>query len=797
MCGGDPVPGGHNCRRRVELVEGHLGHVAGDFGGEGAALAGVGDDHQAAGLLDALQNGLIVEGNQRAGVDDLGLHAVLLLQLVGGLQRAIQHRAHGQDGDVLAGALHIGLAEGNLIVLRRNAALMELLADVVDALGLEEHDRVGAHQSGGHQALRIVGGGREGDLQARDVGGQAGPVLRVLCAVLGADGHAQGHGHLDDVGGHGLPLRHLVEHFVTGAAQEVAVHQFDQRTAAGHGVADCAADDGGLGNRAVEQAMIRQGLGQSAIDRERAAPVAHVLAVGDEGGILVEAVDNGLEQTVAQLVHLVLGDRLAVRVDAKALLLGDGLHARNLVHGDVDVRLRIGEGFDVAVGEHHVGDGVGIGLQVHAGGDLLVNGQLEVAEVDFLDVLDDLVQLLGGGNARVDQLLAVRRDRILRLPGLDLLLGTIGRGIRRGVAAEAVGHDVDQHRALALFGDLLLAAVALDHGQRIEAVHALGVHLVGVEARAHARREVVGHGLAAGLAAHAVLVVQDGEDDRQAALHVIAPQLGQLAHAGHVQGLKHGAAAQGTVADVGDGHALLAVDPLVQRSAHGDGAGAADDGVVGIDAEGSEEGVHGSAEAAVEAGLTGEDLCHCAVEQEVDGQILHGGVVELLNDRQGLAVQEALHDVHQFLVGELLDGGQALGQDVGMGAVGAEDHVVHVQVEGFADGGGFLADGQMGRAGMVVGHAVVLAVDLDLIDHGLELAQGQHIAIDVQELLGGEVAELVLHGLLILIAGDVLKVDITGLAHLIRIYEQLLGHVHALLYVYDRIAPPERVVPGG
>ena len=430
----------------------------------------------------------------------------------------------------------------------------------------------------------------------------------------------------------------------------------------------------------------------------------------------------------------------------------------------------------MAVGEHQVRDGVRVGHQVHARGDLLIDGQLEVAHDGVFDVLHHGVALGLGGHAGLDQLTAILRDRILGLPGGDLFLGAVGGAVRRAVAREAVGHHVQQRGALALQQQLLLAAIGLDHGQGVEAVHALGQQLVRVEAGAHAGGHVVAHGLAHGLAAHAVLVVHDVEHHRQAALHLVVPQLGQLAHAGHVQGLQHRAAAQGAVAQVGDDDAGLAVDPLVQRRAHGDGAAAADDGVVGIDAEGGEEGVHGAAQAAVEAGLAGEDLGHGAVEQEVDGDVLDAVVGLVLDDRIGLAVQEVLHDVQKLLVGQLFDGGKALGQDVGVGAVGAEDEVVHIQVEGFADGGRLLAHGQVRRAGMVVGNALVFAGLLDQVDHGFELAQGQHVAIDVDKLLLGEVAELVLDGLLVLVYGDVLKVDIAGGAALIRVNEQLLGH---------------------
>ena len=50
----------------------------------------------------------------------------------------------------------------------------------------------------------------------------------------------------------------------------------------------------------------------------------------------------------------------------------------------------------------------------------------------------------------------------------------------------------------------------------------------------------------------------------------------------------------------------------------------------------------------------------------------------------------------------LSDGGQALGQDLAVAAVGAEDVVVDRQDEGLTDRGGFLADRQVGRAAVVV-----------------------------------------------------------------------------------------------
>ncbi len=62
----------------------------------------------------------------------------------------------------------------------------------------------------------------------------------MLRAVLGADRDAQHQGHLQHAGRHGLPLGHLVEDLVAGAAHEVTVHQLGHDPAAADGVAHAA-----------------------------------------------------------------------------------------------------------------------------------------------------------------------------------------------------------------------------------------------------------------------------------------------------------------------------------------------------------------------------------------------------------------------------------------------------------------------------------------------------------------------------------------------------------------------------
>ena len=141
---------------------------------------------------------------------------------------------------------------------------------------------------------------------------QGGEILRMLRAVLRADRHAQHHRHRQLAGGHRLPLRELVEDLVAGASHEVGIHQLGDDAAAFEGVADGGADDRRFRDRRVEQPMVGQRFGQAAIHGEGAAPVAVLLAERDHRRIDREAVQQRLEQRIADVVGLHLRDGMAV-----------------------------------------------------------------------------------------------------------------------------------------------------------------------------------------------------------------------------------------------------------------------------------------------------------------------------------------------------------------------------------------------------------------------------------------------------------------------------------------------------
>ena len=348
------------------------------------------------------------------------------------------------------------------------------------------------------------------------------------------------------------------------------------------------------------------------------------------------------------------------------------------------------------------------------------------------------------------------------------------------MAGEAVGDGVHEDGAAALLEDLLLAGGRVRDGQRVDAVDALGVHGLGVEGRAHAGEDLITHGLAESLAAHAVEVVEEVEQDRRVAAVLLTPQGTELVHRRKVHGLPHGAAGQGSVTDVGDDNAGLAIDALEQGRAVRDRGGAADDRVVRVGAKGQEEGVHRTAQAAVEARLAGEDLGEGAEEDEVLGQILRVLVVDLLSVGEGLAAEEALHDGLQLALVHLVHGRVALGEDLTVGAVRAEDEVIGGEHKALADVGALLADAQVSGAAVVVLDAFPLAGLLDGVEHRLEGAHDDHVVEHLDHAFFAVAGNLGVAVEGVLVDGDLGERHVPGATHLIGVDDKRLSHCSTL-----------------
>ena len=309
--------------------------------------------------------------------------------------------------------------------------------------------------------------------------------------------------------------------------------------------------------------MVRDGLGQSAIYGECSAPLAVLLSVGNQARILVEAVHNGLEKTVLDVVNLHLADRLAVLVEVEPFLARNLLDPRIFLQRHKHVRLGVRKRIDALVGEHHFAEQLVVVYEVHSRGQGLVDGELVHLVHKVLDGFLYRIEFFLACNACLDELLAVCDDAILLEPGLDLLLGAVRRLVAWGMSAVSVGYDVKQGRSQLLFEQGLLAAECVDDSERVVSVHALCVPGVRLESGSDSCRIGVSHSLAPCLSAHCILVVHHVDEHRQTALHISFPEGVELVHGSEGHTFEHRSACHCTVSEVRNHDTLLAVYLLI------------------------------------------------------------------------------------------------------------------------------------------------------------------------------------------------------------------------------------------
>ena len=105
-------------------------------------------------------------------------------------------------------------------------------------------------------------------------------------------------------------------------------------------------------------------------------------------------------------------------------------------------------------------------------------------------------------------------------------------------------------------------------------------------------------------------------------------------------------------------------------------------------------------------------------------------------------------------------------------AIAMVDEVVsytHLQIVCFADCRSFLADGKVRRAGIGVVDARIHALLLDIQQHQLEGADGEHILVDAHEIFFAEVCFLIFDGLVILVDVDILEMNLSRSPKLVRV----------------------------
>ena len=196
---------------------------------------------------------------------------------VGRGQGLVHHSGDRHEGHVGAGPYHGRLADGKDVVSHRLRALHAVEEPVLD----EDHG-IRVLDGRPQEAIGIGRRRRHHDAQPRNVSQQRLQALGVLaarrspCAELGPDRQR----HLRGATGHERHLCRLVEQLVEADADEIEIHQLDDRAHARHGRAHSEADDGRLRDRSVPDAVTELVV-EAPHEPEDVATLGHVDA-GDE-----------------------------------------------------------------------------------------------------------------------------------------------------------------------------------------------------------------------------------------------------------------------------------------------------------------------------------------------------------------------------------------------------------------------------------------------------------------------------------------------------------------------------------
>src|SRR5690606_28360334 len=202
------------------------------------------DDDRAMGLRDRAQDRLFIEGAKGPQVDDLDVDA-LLRELLGRLERDVDHARPGNDGAVLAGTDDVRDTERDEVLAVRNLAL-----EAVERLAFEKEHRIVVTNARLQKTERI---GRRGGGDAFEAGNVHVEVLHRV-RMLGADLPRRGVGGAEDDGHRELPARHLsnlrraVENLVEGNGGEVPGHKLDDRPQPDHRGTDAGARESRFGD---------------------------------------------------------------------------------------------------------------------------------------------------------------------------------------------------------------------------------------------------------------------------------------------------------------------------------------------------------------------------------------------------------------------------------------------------------------------------------------------------------------------------------------------------------------------
>ena len=280
------------------------------------------------GFLDGIEDDVLVERHQTAGVHHFGADA-LSSQGFCGLKGGVNHERGGHNGYVRAFAFDFALAK-----LYGSRLIANFAFNAVQNLVFEKDHGVVVADGADEQALGVCRGGGDAYLDAGNVHEPCFKALGVLgrSAHASALGHAQHHGHLGLAAEHVVHLGGLVKELVKGDADEVHKHQFGHGAQTGCGSAGGSAHNGAFRNGGVAHAAFAKLVKKALSHAKAAAKLAHVFTDDEHVFVPLHLLTHGIVK------------RLQVGFDRHIFLHSENLKVVSAVSGKRFMRTRLPAG---------------------------------------------------------------------------------------------------------------------------------------------------------------------------------------------------------------------------------------------------------------------------------------------------------------------------------------------------------------------------------------------------------------------------------------------------------------------
>src|SRR5690606_1659143 len=271
--------------RRDEIVQAVLGHGRRNFRADAAVARGLVHDDEPAGFRDGVEDRIEIDRAHGRKIDDLGAD-VLRCELVRGLQSVDDHRAPGDERDVLALAQDVAHIER-----QRRAVVGDLLFRIpIYTCGLEEYDRIRVADRGEQQAVGTRGRRRTYDANSGDVRDHRFDRLGVMLGRVdtAAVRYAQHDGAAHASTGAMAQAAHVIDDLIDRGIQKAHELNFRDRPHALRRHTDAHAGDHVLRERRVLHAFAAEPLEQALGRAKHAAALAYIFAEHDDAFIVGE-----------------------------------------------------------------------------------------------------------------------------------------------------------------------------------------------------------------------------------------------------------------------------------------------------------------------------------------------------------------------------------------------------------------------------------------------------------------------------------------------------------------------------